>query len=199
MSISINDIHGVILAGGRGIRMGGRDKGLVEYQGKALIEHVISTIQPQLPRLMININRNQRRYAHYGLLLCSDRWPDYQGPLAGMASSFECCEDNYLLFAPCDTPYLPDDLALRLIEALNNQKTRLAVVETPQGLQPLCCLMHRSLRSSLIQYLESGERRAQEWIRQQNPAICHYPSDKPFTNINSLGDLALEEESRKGA
>ena len=166
--------------------MGGQDKGLVHYQGRPLIEHVLARLQPQLPKLILNINRNQHRYGKYGLPLCSDRCSDYQGPLAGIASGFDCSDSPYLLFCPCDTPQLPDDLVTRLSETLAQQQAQLAVVESPRGMQPLCSLIHRPLSPSLREYLASGERRAQEWIRQQDPAICYYQSDEPFININSL-------------
>lgn len=186
MTVDVSQLTGVILAGGRGQRMGGQDKGLVEYQGRPLIEYVLARLQPQLPHLMLNINRNQQRYSQYGLPLCRDRWVDFQGPLAGIASAFECSENDYLLFSPCDIPNLPDDLVGRLLETINQQQKSLAVVESPRGLQPLCCLVHRSLKTDLTHYLARGERRVQQWIRQQNPLICRYDSDLPFTNINSL-------------
>ena len=170
--------------------MGGQDKGLVEYQGKPLIEHVLAQLQPQLSSIMININRNHSRYSHYNLPLYrdSERWTDFQGPLAGMASAFPQCKSDYLLFTPCDAPALPSDLLDRLVASLiaAQPASKLAVVESPRGLQPLCCLVHRSLEGSLQDYLDSGERRVQEWVRQQNPAICHYESDAPFQNINQL-------------
>ncbi len=183
----LDAICGVILAGGRGVRMGGQDKGLVMYQGRPLIEHVLQRLQPQLKQLIININRNQDRYQQYNQPLFSDLWADFRGPLAGIATAFSQCNTDYLLFCPCDTPQLPDDLVVRLIETINEQpQSRLAVAASPRGLQPLFCLIHRSLEPSLSAYLNRGERRVQEWIKQQQPAICHYGSDKPFQNINYL-------------
>ena len=173
MSIEVDALCGVILAGGRGTRMGGQDKGLVAYQGQPLIEHVLQQLRPQLKQLTININRNQARYQRYNHPLFPDLWTDFRGPLAGIATAFSQCDTDYLLFCPCDTPQLPDDLAVRLVEAINRQPpSQLAVVESPRGLQPLFCLMHRSLEPSLSAYLNSGERRVQEWIKQQQPAIC---------------------------
>ena len=169
--------------------MAGRDKGLVKYQGKPLIEHVLERLQSQLESMIINTNRNQSRYNRYGLELCSDRLPNYQGPLAGIESTFGCTESPYLLFVPCDTPQLPDDLVERLIECMDQQSSQLAIVESPSGLQPLCCLMHRSLQKSLVEYMNAGGRRAQEWMLQQQPAICHYESDEPFLNINCLDEI----------
>lgn len=177
--------------------MAGRDKGLVKYNGKPLIEHVLERLLPQLPSIVININRNHSRYIRYGLELYSDQRPDFQGPLAGISSAFKCCDSPYLLIVPCDTPQLPSDLAIRLVEALEQQASKLAVVESPAGLQPLCCLIHHSLKASLNRYLQTGGRRVQEWIRQQNPAICHYESDEPFININSLDDAPSTKGLRR--
>lgn len=190
MEVEVDTLCGVILAGGRGRRMGGEDKGLVVYQGQPLIEHVLQRLQPQLKQLTININRNQAHYQRYKLPLFGDLWADFRGPLAGIASAFGQCNADYLLFCPCDTPQLPDDLVARLIETINKQpRSQLAVVESPRGLQPLFCLMHRSLESSLLAYLNSGERRVQVWMRQQQPAICRYDSDTPFQNINYLTEF----------
>ncbi len=192
MKAEIGNLCGVILAGGRGTRLGGRDKGLQEYQGRPLVEHLLTRLQPQLKQLMININRNQQQYRNYNLTLCQDRWPDYRGPLAGMASAFDATEAPYLLFCPCDTPLIPNDLVTRLIESQNQQQRALTVVESPRGVQPLCCLMHRSLHPSLLDYLDRGERRVQEWMRQQQPAITHYQSDHPFKNINTVAQIQIE-------
>ena len=190
MKVDVDTLCGVVLAGGRGRRMGGEDKGLVAYQGRPLIEHVLQRLQPQLKRLTININRNQAHYQQYKLPLFDDLWADFRGPLAGIATAFSQCNADYLLFCPCDTPQLPEDLVARLIETINRQsQSRLAVVASPRGLQPLFCLMHRSLEPSLLAYLARGERRVQQWIKQQQPAICHYDSDAPFQNINSLQAL----------
>ncbi len=193
MNIKLEDVCGVILAGGRGQRMGGRDKGLVPYQGQPLVKHVIDKLQPQLKSLIININRNQRRYQEFELTLCSDRYPNYQGPLAGIASAFDCSVSDYLLFSPCDTPNLPKDLVERLIATANQQQKKLVITESPSGTQPLCCLIHRSLRPSLSTYLESGERRVQGWTQQQDLAICKYDEDDFFFNINTL--QTVEDES----
>jgi len=190
MKVDVDTLCGVVLAGGRGKRMGGKDKGLVAYQGRPLIEHVLQRLQPQLKRLIININRNQARYQQYNHPLFSDLWADFRGPLAGIATAFSQCNADYLLFCPCDTPQLPDDLVARLIETINREpQSRLAVVESPRGLQPLFCLIHRSFEPSLLTYLNNGERRVQQWIKQQRPAICHYDSDVPFRNINYLAEL----------
>ncbi|MCF6217316.1 MAG: molybdenum cofactor guanylyltransferase [Gammaproteobacteria bacterium] len=195
MRAEIGNLCGVILAGGRGRRMGGGDKGLQEYQGRPLVEHLLARLQPQLKQLAININRNQQQYRKYKLTLCQDRWPDYRGPLAGIASAFDSIDTPYLLFCPCDTPLIPKDLVTRLIKSQNQQQNPLTIVESPRGIQPLCCLMHRSLQPSLLNYLNRGERRVQEWMRQQQPAITHYQSDKPFKNINTLAQVqAVNQE-----
>jgi molybdopterin-guanine dinucleotide biosynthesis protein A len=184
--INKESICGVILAGGQGKRMGGHDKGLVNYHGQPLIEQIINRLKPQLDTLMINANRHLDQYQSYGLPVFTDQWNDYRGPLAGIASAIHHTESEYLLFTPCDTPHLPTDLVQRLIATLDDSK--ITIVRSPSGLQPLCCLLHRSLADNLDDYLEQGGRRVQEWVTQQNCRYCDYESDEPFANINSLED-----------
>lgn len=198
MTIAIENITGVILAGGQGRRMGGRDKGLIELHGHLLIEYAIETLRPQVGRLVINANRNQERYEAYGLPVISDLWPDYRGPLAGIASTLARIETDYLLSVPCDIPSLPPDLCARLAQALERESAPLAVAQIDGRMQPVCALLHRSLTTNLCDYLERGERRAQEWARSHGAALADF-SDRPadFDNLNTPEDLSAAPAPRR--
>src|SRR3954447_11955988 len=117
-SIPREDIAGLILAGGRGSRMGGVDKGLQSHRGMPLAMHAVLRLAPQIGELMINANRNLGAYEALGVPVWPDSLPDYAGPLAGFLTGLERCETPYLVTVPCDTPQFPEDLVARLAAAL---------------------------------------------------------------------------------
>jgi molybdopterin-guanine dinucleotide biosynthesis protein A len=120
MPIHAEAITGLILAGGRGSRMGGVDKGLQNFNGVPLALHTLMRLSPQVGEVMVNANRNLAAYEAFGVPV----WPDstglgeFAGPLAGFLTGLERCETPYLLTVPCDTPLFPDDLVARLAQAL---------------------------------------------------------------------------------
>ena len=102
MTIDKSQITAIILAGGQGRRLGGQDKGLVEYQGKPLIQHVLDKITPQVDSVMINANRNQESYSTFGYDIVTDKLSDFQGPLAGFAIAMQESKTKFILTMPCD-------------------------------------------------------------------------------------------------
>ncbi|MEA3303396.1 MAG: molybdenum cofactor guanylyltransferase MobA [Pseudomonadota bacterium] len=189
MIIQAAEITAVILAGGRGRRMGGKDKGLVVVNNLPLIEHVISAVSPQAGQLVINANRNIEEYQHYGFPVVSDTMADYQGPLAGFASTMAAAETDYIVTIPCDSPLLPADLVQRLVDALQNEDAELAVAHDGERLQPVFALIRVSLLPSLLDFLQRGDRKIDLWYAQHKMAKADF-SDIPetFLNINTPGD-----------
>src|SRR3990167_3191680 len=147
------DITGLILAGGRGSRMGSIDKGLVPLAGKPMVAHVLERLQPQVQCLLINANQNLDTYAAFGAPVWPDAMPDFAGPLAGLQTGLMHCETPYLVTAPCDSPFLPTDLVARLAQALQTQDADLAVAVTGEGdarqPHPVFCLAQASLLAHL--------------------------------------------------
>ena len=189
MILQPTEITAVILAGGRGSRMGGKDKGLVELNGTPLIEHVLSVMSPQVGQLVINANRNIEEYQRYGFPVVSDTMVDYQGPLAGFASTMAATETEYIVTIPCDSPLLPDDLVQRLVQALNREDAELAVAHDGHRLQPVFALIQVSLLPGLLQFLQRGDRKIDLWYAQHKMAKADF-SDIPetFLNINTPAD-----------
>ena len=189
----------VILAGGKARRMAGRDKGLISIAGKPMIEYVIEAISPQISHLLINANRSQNDYAHYGFPVIADAPAGFHGPLAGMASALQVTETAYMLALPCDSPYAPCDLAQRLYESLLSENAEISVAHDGRRLQPVFCLLKRSLLPSMRAYLESGERKIDRWFARHNMAITDF-SDKrqAFININSREDIVRIEAELAG-
>ena len=187
----VSQITGVILAGGRGQRMGGVDKGLQLLQGAPLIAHVLERLQPQVPQVLINANRNLERYAEFGHPVIADLVADYAGPLAGLHVALSTATSDLVLTVPCDSPFLPRDLASRLLAALNSESVPLAVACVGNKMQPAFCLAHRTALSSLAQYLSDGGRKMAVWQESLNACQVDFQDQaEAFHNINSPDDLA---------
>ena len=189
MKVDPQEVTVVVLAGGRGRRMGGRDKGLVEIGGAALIEHVISIMAPQAGKLMINANRNAEAYRRYGYAVVNDSMSGFQGPLAGFASAMANADTPYVVTIPCDSPLLPDDLVQRLIDALHDGHAELAVAHDGERLQPVFALIDVRLLASLQRFLERGDRKIDLWYAGHKMALTDF-SDSPnmFLNLNTPAD-----------
>src|SRR3954463_12023117 len=125
--IDKEDITGVVLAGGRGSRMGGVDKGLQAFRGMPLALHTLLRLGPQVGEAMVNANRNLAAYESFGVPVWPDASADYAGPLAGFLVGLERCETAYLVTVPCDTPLFPSDLVARLAEALEREAPDIAM------------------------------------------------------------------------
>lgn len=182
-------ITAVILAGGRGTRMGGADKGLVPYQGQAMVAHVLQRIRPQVDHIMINANRNLTQYAQLGVPVITDANTQFDGPLAGMQAGMHHATTDWLLSVPCDSPLLPLDLVSRLRQAaeqasaLSGQAT-LAIARSASGTHPVFCLMPRQYSQDLDAYLREGQRRVSAWQAQHPHVFVSFEDEQAFTNIN---------------
>lgn len=180
----------VILAGGRGTRMSGLDKGLIEWDGKPLIEHILATLDSESSNIMINANRNIVEYQNYGYPIVSDTLDDYQGPLAGILSAMLQCKHEYLLCLPCDSPRPPQHLAQRLLRCIENGHKNTAICYDGKRLQPLFAMIHCHEQQRLIDFLSSGKRKVHDFFQQLDPAICDFSDQADrFHNFNTAGDM----------
>jgi len=188
-AIKPDDITAVILAGGEGRRMGGLDKGLIELDGKPLIEHVIAQLIPQSSNIIISANRNLEHYQTYGYPIILDQIKN-QGPLAGILSALLQCKSDWLLTVPCDSPHLPLDLIQRIINTANQTSARLFTAHDGHRSQPLFSMIHRDLTDSLQAYLAANNQKAGLWLARQGTVNVNF-SDQPnaFININTVDTL----------
>ncbi|MFT3736165.1 MAG: molybdenum cofactor guanylyltransferase MobA [Rhodocyclaceae bacterium] len=153
-------ITGLILAGGLGTRMGGADKGWVEFEGRSLIERLIAQLQPQVDKLIISANRNLERYAALGFPVVTDLRPDHAGPLAGIETGLSVCETDWLLTCPVNTLNLPADYAQRMLQAAPS------VAFAGGHLQPVFMLVPRGALASLSASLDGGNGKVRRWTDQ---------------------------------
>lgn len=196
MAIPQKEITGVILAGGRAQRMGGVDKGLLLLNGKPMIEHVITALRVEIDNLLINANRNHERYAGFGYPVIPDILDGYLGPLAGIASGMRAASTRYIVTAPCDSPLVAGGLVQRLCETLTRENADISVAHDGERMHPVFALIRRDLLPSLIDFLDTGQRKIDRWYAQHRLAVAYF-RDQPeaFRNVNSPGERAeLESE-----
>jgi len=193
MGIPVEDITGLVLAGGRGSRMGGVDKGLQNHRGIPLALHALLRLQAQVGQTMLNANRNLGAYESFGVPVWPDTSADYPGPLAGVLAGLERCETPYLVTVPCDTPNFPDDLVARLAEALQAEDAEIAMAATLEDgalrTQPVFCLMHTHLMESLVAFMQAGERKIDRWTARHRVAVVTFDDAAAFANANTVAEL----------
>jgi molybdopterin-guanine dinucleotide biosynthesis protein A len=200
--IQPNDITALVLAGGRGSRMGGVDKGLQKFRDTPMALNALLRLQMQegglVGELMVNANRNLAAYEAFGHPVWPDTLPDYAGPLAGFLTGLSHCETPYLLTVPCDTPLFPLDLAQRLAAAFDDPSTEIAMVAAREGdadlrTQPVFTLLRADLLPSLMTFTQAGGRKIDRWTDQHRTVVV--PFDRPdddvqaFFNANTLAEL----------
>jgi molybdenum cofactor guanylyltransferase len=204
-NIATADITGVILAGGRGSRMGGVDKGLQNFNGMPMALHTLMRLQAQVGEVMINANRNLGAYESFGVPVWPDVLADYAGPLAGFLTGLERYETPWLVTVPCDTPLFPQDLVGRLAEAAREQDAEIAMAAAREEdgqvrTQPVFCLMRLDLLESLVKFTQDGGRKIDAWTARHRTAIVPFdrPGDDPkaFFNANTLAELHHLEQAR---
>ena len=180
------DITAVILAGGQSRRMGGIDKGLIEFQGKPMVQHVIQALLPDVSTLFINANRNFDGYEALGYRVLPDRIEGFLGPLAGMASGMYAATTKYIVTAPCDCPLVSIGLVRRLYQAVQNENAQIGVANDGERMHPVFALIQRDLLPDLAAYLESGERKIDRWYARHRVSVVRF-DDVPqwFQNVNS--------------
>ena len=184
-------VAAVILAGGQGQRMGGADKGLIEYQGRPLIEWVLAALTPQVGEILISANRNLDTYAAYGHHVLPDTLPDFPGPLAGVLTALQAVDADWLLVVSCDTPHLPADLASHLLGAARQENLPLAVAADEARVHHSCFIVRTDQRDNLAAYLARGERAVRHW--QAGLASTSVRFDAAcFANINQPRDLQAD-------
>jgi molybdenum cofactor guanylyltransferase len=199
LSVTTANLTGLVLAGGRGMRMGGVDKGLQPLHGEPLAGHVLKRLAPQTGALLISANRNAGVYAElgspFGAKVVADSVSGFPGPLAGLLAGLRAARTGFVLSAPCDSPALPTDLAARLADALNARAADIATVTTTDAagqtsLHPVFALLRTGLADDLAAFLDAGERKVRAWYARHKTVEVAFADERAFYNINSLQELA---------
>jgi len=196
-----NQPLGVLLAGGAARRMGGGDKGLCLLGGRALLDHAIARLGPQVRQLVLNANGDPARFAGWGLPVVGDPVAGQPGPLAGVLAGMlwaraHCADAADIVTAPIDTPFLPPDLVARLQAARVREATPIALAASAGRLHPVIGLWAVSLADALARSLAAGERRMAAWALSQGAATAAFDvagGIDPFMNVNRPEELAEAE------
>lgn len=186
-------VTGLVLSGGLGRRMSddgrGVDKGLLPLRGQPMIRHAISRLAPQVGALLVNANGRLADYARFGYPVVQDDPAGFVGPLAGLHAAMATAATPWIVTVPCDSPFLPNDLVARLWQALDPASsggTRPAIACTADGRRhPVFALVPRGLRAQLAAYLADGQRRVDDWYRQQQAVAVRFDNGAAFDNLNT--------------
>mgnify|MGYP003385168234 CR=1 FL=1 len=200
--IDTQEITGLILAGGRGTRMGGVDKGLQNFKGIPMALQTMMRLQMQVSHVIINANRNLAAYESFGASVWPDVLDNFAGPLAGFLTGLERCETPYLVTVPCDTPLFPLDLVARLAQALERDQAEIAMAAAPETgpdgkvsvrTQPVFCLLRTDLLESLVAFTHGGGRKIDAWTAQHKTVVVPFDQAgddaQAFSNANTLVEL----------
>ena len=186
-------ITGLVLAGGRGSRLGGLDKGLQLLRGRPLVQHALQRLQPQVGTLMISANRHLDTYRALGWSVWPDADDEHAGPLAGLLAGLQHCGTPWLASVPCDTPDFPADLVERLAQGAAAADADLAIAATREDgalrSHPVFCLLRRELCPALRASVLAGERKVGRWVASQRCTHVVFDEAAAFFNANTAADL----------
>jgi len=192
MAIAKTQVTTVILAGGLSTRMGG-SKGLKLLQGKAMIGWVLDAVRESSAEVLINVNEKPEAYAQFACRVIADQMPDWPGPLAGLQAALGEARSEYILTVPCDTPLLPHNLVMKLLDALIKDAAEVAVAKIEGYRQPTIALYRKSVLPKLNAYLGSGKRKVNDWLDMLKLSEVEFEHARDFDNINTQKDLERVE------
>jgi molybdopterin-guanine dinucleotide biosynthesis protein A len=171
----------------------GRDKGLITLGGRPLTAWVLDRLRPQVADMVISANRNLEAYAALACPVVADTLPGQPGPLAGILAAAALAIQDWLLVAPCDTPFLPADLAARMLARAEAEGVRLVRAADAERIHYAVMLLHRSLLPELAASLASGERSVRAWQARHPHTEARFDARNAFLNVNTEDDLRRAE------
>lgn len=187
--IDTSQLSALLLAGGQGSRLGGRDKGLMPWQGRPVAAHLAELIRPLVGELIISCNRHQALYQLWADQLVADQEPGYPGPLAGILAGLQACSGSHLLIIPCDLPYLETALPEHLLQRAATQPDIPWLVRSGDAWQPLLSVIPRHLLPAMQLDWAQGQRSPLRWLRDQPHGVLALPGgDRRLYNANDLKD-----------
>ena len=190
-------VTGVVLAGGRGRRMGSVDKGLVTLGGRPMVSHVLQRFAPQVDEILINANQHLDDYAALGHRVVADAIGGFAGPLAGLHVGLTQAAHALVATVPCDSPFLPLDLVVRLRTALDTRGADLAVARTFEQPHPVFALVRTRLLPHLTQFLADGGRKIDAWYATLVAVDVAFDDEADaFRNINTVDELSAADAQR---
>jgi molybdopterin-guanine dinucleotide biosynthesis protein A len=200
MPEQMQSIVGVVLAGGRARRMGGRDKSFVLLNDRPLLQRAIVRLRPQVGSLVVSGNGGPKQHGEFETPVIADTVGGFAGPLAGMHAGMHWAKANApdasrIATVAVDTPFFPLDLVARLSAAVDND--RVAAAMSCGRIHPVFALVPVRLADDLAAFLAAGTSfRAADWLARHDVVTVEFneiADVDPFFNINTPGDLAQAE------
>jgi molybdopterin-guanine dinucleotide biosynthesis protein A len=194
-------VTGVILAGGLARRMNNQDKGLINYKGRPMVSYAITALTSVADQLLINANRNKEQYQAFGLPVVTDQTDSFDGPLAGVLTAmiYADSDADILVVVPCDSPFIKAEHLQKLLATRAENDAEVAVAFDGERFHPVFLAIKTSLKTSLQDYLSSGQRKISSWLEQQKMVKTDFSNEPEiFININTLTELSeLEAQGEK--
>lgn len=191
-----------VLAGGRALRMGGKDKGLIELHDSALISASIGLLRPLAKdhKVLINCNREHENYLKLSSRICSDRYPEFPGPLAGLHAILDESDADLVFIMPCDTPFVTEELikvlGLRALELLRAGRTLKPIgIKCEQFKHPLHCCLPKTSLPSISDAIQQGKHKLIRWFDDNEAEWVTVDDSLSLTNINT--PLELERATQQ--
>lgn len=182
----------LLLAGGQGRRMGGRDKGLITWRDKPFIEHLYGLVRPLTDDVIVSCNRNHEQYKRYADRLVEDEQQDFPGPYAGIRAGLAVAKHQYLLVIPCDMPLLDRALLYRLRQAAAVSSGAPVMVRQGEQLEPLLCCIPTGHAQVFEQHWQEGQRSPRRTMAELRAGALQCEADDPrLANLNTP-DLLTE-------
>jgi molybdenum cofactor guanylyltransferase len=198
----VENIIGVLLAGGLARRMGGGDKCLEILGGKTLLSYAIDVATPQVSQLILNANGDSSRFLEFNLPVVPDVVDGAQGPLAGVLTGMEWAAQNvanceWVVTFPTDAPFFPTDLVKRMLKKIHNENADMACARSNDRTHPVFALWPVKLAGDLRRaMLEENLRKIDKWTSRHHVVNVDWSTDlfDPFFNINCAEDLHQAKE-----
>lgn len=185
-------VSAVLLAGGQGSRLGGRDKGLMVWRGEPVAAHLACVAKQLTSEVLISCNRNRAVYQQWADRLVADDAPGFPGPLAGILAGLRACSGTHMLVLPCDMPQLDAELLERLLELARCQPDRPCLARAGEQWHPLLAVIPRELLPDLQSAWDEGQRSPMRWLLGQPHAVLQLSAGDPrLHNANTLADWSM--------
>jgi len=192
MKYTHQDITVIILSGGQGSRMGGRNKGLIELEDQPFVKHVFDSANLSAAKVIISANKDINEYKQICDIVVTDSIYPNKGPLSGVINCLPHVQTKLVMIMPCDTPRIPDNLTSRLLKEFNNHHASIAVVHDGNRQQNLFFLCRRDLLNDIPTYLDQGQSSVYGWMQHHHPLSVDFSDAKEaFSNINAIDQLTL--------
>lgn len=198
-----NKVLALIMIGGQSKRMGGGIKSFIEFNNKNLFDRILERTKPQIEKIIINCNIDEKKLLKYKIPIIKDLKKGYLGPLAGIHSAMNWIhlkepQIEWLITIPGDTPFIPNDLISNFKNKISSE-SKIILAQSNNKTHPIIGAWHISLLSSLNSQLDEGVRKIISWAKLHPIDYINYSTENydPFFNINTKIDVEIAKKIEK--